>query len=83
MGGANKISRTANHLSTLRPITDEQSCSREEAAREERTDWQLEGAVGRHLSVMWSSEASGTPVHLCIALDDPFNGGVSAGQCDE
>lgn len=46
MGGANKISMTANHLSTLRPVTDEQSCSREEAARAERIDWRLEGVVG-------------------------------------
>lgn len=84
MGGANKISRTANHLSTLRPVTDEQSFSREEVARAERIDWRLEGAMGGQLSVIWPSEAWGTPVHLCIGLDDPFNGGqgCSAGQFD-
>ncbi len=74
MGGADKISRTANHLSTLQPVTDEQICSREEAARAGGIDWRLEGAVGGQLSVIWPSEALGTPVHLCSGLDDPFNG---------
>lgn len=83
MGGANKISKTANHPSTLQPVTDERSCSREEAAGAERIDWRLEGAVGGQLSVIWPREARGTPVHLCIRLDDPFNGWVSAGRCDE
>lgn len=77
MGGANKISSTTNLLSTLRPVTDEQSCSREEAARVERIDWQLEGTVGGQLSVIQPCESWGTPVHLCIGLDDPFN----RGQC--
>jgi len=43
IGGANKISKTANHLSTLRPVTDEQSRRREEAAGAEMLDWRLEG----------------------------------------
>ena len=75
MGGSNKISLTTNHMSTLRPVTDEQSCSGEEAARAERIDWRLEGTVGGQLSVIKSCEAWGTPVHRCIGLDDPFNRG--------
>lgn len=74
VGGANKISMTATHLSTLQPVTDEQSCKREEAVDAERIALRLEGAVGGQLSVIWPSEAWGTPVHLCIGLDNPFNG---------
>lgn len=65
VGGAPQISRRANHLSTLRPVTDEQSFNREEVARAGRIDWQLEGAMGGQLSVIRPCEAWGTPVHLC------------------
>lgn len=70
-GGADKISRTANHLSTLQPVTDEQSFSTEEAARAERIDWQLKGAMGGQLSVIGPLRSLG---HTCGGLDDPFNG---------
>lgn len=70
MGGANEISRTANHLSTLQPATDEQSCNTEEVARGERIDWRLEGAVGGQLSVIQPG------AHLfTFELGDPLHGG--------
>lgn len=71
-GGANKISRTASHLSTLQPGTDELSAG--EAAGVERVDWRLTGAMGRQLSVIRPGEARGTPVHLYIGLHDPCVG---------
>lgn len=75
-GGPNKISRTASHLSTLQPGTDEQSAG--EAARAERVDWRLTGAMGGQLSVIRPRESRGTPVHLYIGLCDPCVGGLGA-----
>lgn len=46
-GGANKIRGTASHLSTLQPVTDEQSRSGGEAACTERTDLLARGGGGR------------------------------------
>lgn len=63
----------ATHLSTLKPGTDELSAG--EAARAERVDWRLTGAMGGQLSVIRPGEARGTPVHLYIGLYDPCVGG--------
>lgn len=59
MGGANEISRTANHLSTLQ-------LSWEEVAMAEKIDWQLEGVAGGYPSFIWLKEAWGTPALLCM-----------------
>lgn len=72
MGSANEISWTTNHLSTLQPVTNEQSSSREKGAGAERIDWRLEGAEGGQLSVIWACEAWGTPVHLLHRAGRPF-----------
>lgn len=72
-GRANKISGTASHLSTLQSGTDERSAG--EAARAERVDWRLTGAMGGQLSVIRPGWARGTPVHLYIGLHDPCVGG--------
>lgn len=71
--GANKISKTASHLSTLQPGTDERRAG--EVARAKRVDWRLTGAMGGQLSVIRPSEARCTPVHLYIEPYDPCVGG--------
>lgn len=65
-GGANKIRGTASHLSTLQPVTDEQSRSGGEAepAQKGLICW-LEGVVGGQLSVTRPCKPSG---HTCSPL---------------